>query len=562
MTDTDTEDQAPEATVQAISRRRRTTELGLLVLALLIIAGTYALASLGRNASISADIGPLLAVVGGLIVVAHVVNRKLAPAADGLLLPLAALLNGIGYVFIARLNEDLAAAQATWTAIGIGLYIVTLVVVRDYRWLARYAYTFALIGVGLLILPLFPGVGRNINGSRIWVHFGPVNFQPGEFAKIALAISFAGYLVQRRELLSVATFRIGRLNMPEPKYFGPILVAWGISLMVMIFQRDLGSALLFFVLFVVMLWVATGRGAYLAAGGVMFAIGSYLSWASFGHVKDRVSVWINPWAQAQGKGYQIIQAAYALAWGGSTGTGPGLGIANRIPYDETDFIFAIIGEELGLVGATAILCAFLLIAGSGLRIARRAADPFGKLLAVGLTTLLAFQAFIIVAGVTRLLPLTGVTLPFVSYGGSSLMANYILLALLIRISDQSAHRRAAPCWPGRRTSRAGVNKQIKILAVVILVCYTALFVKLNQVQILDAANLNGRIDNTRTLQRDFNQPRGDIVTADGAVAATSEPRRAALRYQRTYPDGRPVRPRHRLLLVRPPVRRRRAVLQR
>jgi len=435
---------APDAVVRAITKRRRTTELGLLILAIIIVGGAYTLVSFGRNTSLSAEVSPFLGVVVGLVVVAHIVNRKFAPASDGLLLPLAALLNGIGYVFIARLDQDLAAAQATWTAIGIGLYIATLVVIRDYRWLAKYPYTWALIGVALLVVPLLPGIGRNINGSRIWVDIGPISFQPGEFAKIALAISFAGYLEQRRELLSVATFRIGRLNTPDPKHFGPILMAWAISLVVMIFEKDLGSALLFFVLFVVMLWVATGRGAYLAAGGVLFGIGALFTWTQFEHVQRRVDVWLNPWADPQGSGFQIIQSVYALAWGGSTGTGPGLGIAGRIPYDETDFIFAVIGEELGLVGATAVLCAFVLIAGSGLRIARRATDVFGTLLAVGLTSLIAFQGFIIVAGVTRVLPLTGVTLPFVSYGGSSLMSNYILLALLIRISDQTAHRRARP----------------------------------------------------------------------------------------------------------------------
>lgn len=429
------------ATIEATARRRRTTELGLLVLAVFIICGTYALASLGRNASVPADIGPFLAVVVALLVGAHLVVRRLAPAADPILLPLAALLNGIGYVFIARLDEDLAGLQASWTAVGVLGFVITLLVVRDVRILERHRYTIGLLGVLLLLLPLVPGVGVTINGARIWVELGPVSFQPGEFAKIALAIFFAGYLVERRELLGVATFRVGPISTPDPRQFAPVLVAWAISLTVMIFQRDLGSALLFFLLFVVMLWIATGRASYLFAGAVLFALGAVVSWQLFSHVQDRVDVWLNPWADPSDAGFQIIQGAYALAWGGFTGVGPGLGIAGRIPYDETDFIFAVIGEELGLVGATAVLCAFLLIAGSGLRIARTAADGFGSLLAAGLTTLIAFQAFIIVGGVTRLLPLTGVTLPFVSYGGSSLVANYVLLALLLRISDQGARRR-------------------------------------------------------------------------------------------------------------------------
>ena len=430
----------PTSAVQALGKRRRTTELGLLVLAVLIILGGYALASLGRNASLPAARWPFLAALLALLIGAHLANRRLAPAADSLLLPIAALLNGIGYVFIARLDQDLAALQASWTAAGILAYVMTLLVVRDIRLLQRYRYTAGLVGVVLLILPLLPGIGRSINGARIWVSVGPVSFQPGEFAKIAFAVFFAGYLVERRELLSVATFRVGRLNTPDPKHFAPILLAWGASLVVLIFQRDLGSALLFFLLFIIMLWVATGRVSYLVVGMVLFLVGAVVSWMSFDHVQKRVSVWIDPWADAQGSGYQIIQAAYALAWGGTSGVGPGLGIAGRIPYDETDFIFAVIGEELGLLGTTAILCAFLLLAGTGLRIARESRDPFPSLLAVGLTVLIAFQAFIIMAGVTRLLPLTGVTLPFVSYGGSSLLANYVLLALLVRISDQTAAR--------------------------------------------------------------------------------------------------------------------------
>ncbi len=424
----------------ATARRRRTTELGLLVLAGLIICGAYALASLGRNASLPADIIPFLGVILALVAVAHLAIRRLAPAADPLLLPVAALLNGLGYVFIARLDERLAGLQASWTAIGIAVFIGTLLVVRDVKVLQRYRYTAGLVGVLLLLMPLLPGIGRNINGARIWVAIGPVSFQPGEFAKIALAVFFAGYLVERREVLGVATFRVGPFNTPDPRQFGPVLAAWGISLVVVIFERDLGSALLFFLLFVVMLWVATGRVSYVAAGGMLFVAGAVASWAFFDHVQRRVSVWLDPWADPQGAGYQVIQGAYALAWGGTTGVGPGLGIAGRIPFDETDFIFAIIGEELGLLGATAVLVAFLVLAGSGLRIAREAGEGFGSLLAVGLTTLLAFQAFIIMAGVTRLLPLTGVTLPFVSYGGSSLVANYMLLALLLRVSDQSARR--------------------------------------------------------------------------------------------------------------------------
>ena len=417
---------------------RRSTEAGLLVIAGLVIGLAYTLAGLGSSASLPGDIGPFLGVVLALFVAAHVGIRRLAPRADPLVLPLAVLLNGLGYVFIARLDEQLASQQAAWTGIGVASFLITLAVVRRVRTLERLRYTVGLIGVLLLVSPLIPGVGRLINGSRIWIRVGPVSFQPGEFAKVALAIFFAAYLVERRELLATSMRRIGPIKIPDPKDLAPLVVAWGFSLMVMMFQRDLGSALLFFVLFLTVVWVATGRLAYLVVGLALFGGGATLSWRLFSHVQQRVAMWIDPWQDIRGRGYQIVQATYAFAWGGAAGTGLGLGIDGRIPYQETDFIFAIIGEELGLVGATAVVVAFALLIGSGLRIAVRVQDPFAKLLACGLTTLIGFQAFLIMAGVTRLLPLTGVTLPFVSYGGSSLVSNWVLIALLVRVSDQTA----------------------------------------------------------------------------------------------------------------------------
>jgi peptidoglycan glycosyltransferase len=422
-----------------IALARRRTELGLVVLGALVTVGAYALASLGRTARLPADIVPFLGVVVGLLVVAHLATRRLASGADALLLPLAGLLNGIGYVFIARLDEasrnpdGLAGLQAVWTALGVGAYVVTLVVVRRARDLARYRYTLLLIGVGLLLLPLVPLVGNQIRGARIWVSIGPVGFQPGEFAKIALAVFFAGYLMERRELLKEWAFDL--------KVLGPVLLAWAASLVVMTAERDLGSSLLFFTLFVVLLWVATARTLYLVLGGGLFVGGALLAWQAFSHVQQRVDIWLNPWTDFNGDGFQVVQSWFAMAWGGIGGTGLGLGNPERIPVVTTDFIFAAIGEELGLFGTTAIIVAFLLMIGAGLRVAVRAEDSFDKLLATGLTTLLGVQAFIIMAGVTRLLPLTGVTLPFVSYGGSSLLGNYVLLALLVRVSDDTAKRR-------------------------------------------------------------------------------------------------------------------------
>jgi cell division protein FtsW (lipid II flippase) len=417
-----------------IATVRRRNELGLVFLGAVITGAAYTLASLGRTASLPADSGPFRGVVLALLGAAHLATRRLAPTADAILLPVAGLLNGLGYVFIARLDEELAALQATWTAVGIAGYVGTLFVVRHTRTLERYRYTLMLIGVALLLLPLVPGVGREIRGARIWVSLGSLNFQPGEFAKIVLAVFFASYLVEKRELLRVHTARLGRIYLPDLRTLGPVLLAWIASLVVMTAERDLGTSLLFFALFLVMVWVATGRASYLAVGAVLFTAGSYLAWRLFDHVQTRVEVWINPWTDVADTGFQIVQATFALAWGGVAGTGIGLGNPDRIPIGTSDMIFAVIGEELGLLGSTAVLVAFLLMVGSGLRIALRADRPFDKLLAAGLTTIIGLQSFIIIGGVIRLVPLTGITLPFVSYGGSSLVANYVLLALLLRIS--------------------------------------------------------------------------------------------------------------------------------
>ncbi len=423
--------------------RRRNAELGLIVLASAVTAGAYVLASLGQSASIPANIGPFLGVVIGLLVLAHLANRWLAPSADPVLLPLAALLNGLGYVFIVRLAGDLGddaadlpGLQANWVAISIAAYVGVLLSVRRVRSLEQYRYILAVIGLVLLLVPLLPGIGREINGARIWASIGPVNFQPGEFAKLALAIFFAAYLTDKRELLQQATVRIGPVRFPEPRHLGPILFAWGLSILVMIAEKDLGSSLLFFAMFVVLLWVATEKLGYVVLGFLMFGAGAAFTWSQFSHVQDRVSTWLDPWSVAKEEGFQTVESAFALAEGGLTGSGLGLGEPDRIPEIETDFIFAAIGEELGLLGAAAVLMAYLLMIGSGLRIAVRAPRTFDKLLAVGLTTLIGTQAFIIIAGVIRLVPLTGITLPFVSYGGSSLLANYVLLALLIRLSDE------------------------------------------------------------------------------------------------------------------------------
>jgi len=432
--------------------RRRTTELGLFLLVVLIITGAYVLVGLGQEASLPAGIGPLLLLIMGLLLVAHVAIRRLAPQADGTLLPVAALLNGIGYVFIARLDDQLAANQAVWTLLGIGVFAATLAIVRDAADLSRYMWTFALAGLGLLLLPLLPVIGLTINTARLWIQVGPVNFQPGELAKIALTIFLAAYLVENREVLAMGNHRLGPIQIPDLRHLAPVVVAWAGSLVVMIAERDLGSSLLLFATFIVMLWVATSRVAYVVVGAALFAVGAFVSWSLFDHVQLRVDIWLDPWQDPFGDGFQLVQSTFGMAGGGLFGTGPGQGRPDLIPLPETDFIFAAITEELGLLGGTALLAAYLLIVGTGLRTAVRSTDPFSTLLATGLTFVVGFQAFVIIGGVLRLVPLTGITLPFVSYGGSSLVANYILLAILVRISDQVNRRAdaaaAAPAGPG------------------------------------------------------------------------------------------------------------------
>lgn len=427
-------------TTSPIAAARRSTELGLVVMAGIITGAAYTLASLGKNAEIPPIIVPFLLIVLGLLLAAHLATRWFASGADATLLPLVALLHGLGYVMIARLSDRLAGLQTTWSFVSVIAFSGTLVVVQRPSDLARYKWSFFAIGAVLLVLPLVPGIGASFGGARIWVSIGPLNFQPGEFAKIALAIFFAGYLAERRELIATGTWKVGPLRLPEPRHLLPILGAWGFSVLAMVGLKDLGASLLFFSLFVVMLWVATERTSYLVIGLGLFAGAAYTAWRMFGNVQTRVAIWRDPWAQYEGRGYQLAQAMFSFADGGLGGTGLGLGSPDKIPEVKNDFIFAAFGEEMGLFGATAILIAFLLIIGAGFRIAVRSERPFDKILAVGLTTIFGLQAFIIIGGVVRVVPLTGVTLPFVSYGGSSLLANYVLLALLVRISDTTARR--------------------------------------------------------------------------------------------------------------------------
>lgn len=421
---------------------RRNTEASLLVISLMIAIGGYWLASLARAPAVPPELILYAILYAGIYLCAHLAVRRLAPRSDPLFLPIALMLNAIGFVIIYRLeipieSPGLAAAQTRWLVTAVIVFILTLWLVPDVRALARYRYTFAFAGVVLLLLPMLPVLGREVNGARLWIRLGPLNFQPSELGKIALVLFFAGYLAERRELLAVATRKIGPLGLPQLRHFGPVLLAWAISLLVMVNQSDLGSSLLFFAIFVAMLWMATGRPAYLLSGILMFALGAFVASRLFTHVQSRVLVWRDPFKYINDKGYQVVQSLFAFATGGAWGTGLGLGRPDLIRFSvHTDFIFSALGEELGLVGAAAALTAYALFASRGFGLATRSRDDFSKLLAAGLTFTLSFQTILIVGGVTNLFPLTGVTMPFMSYGGSSLVSNFILVALLVRISDE------------------------------------------------------------------------------------------------------------------------------
>lgn len=419
---------------------RRNRELWLLILALIIGGGALVLVAMARDADQPLAPLPLMAMVTVAYVVAHIVTRRVAPQADALILPLAAILNVLGLAAIYRLSpEELGPLQVTWTLFGVACYVATILLVKDFLALARYKYILGFIGVGLLLLPVVPGLGKVVNGAQLWVAIGSFQFQPGELAKLCLVVFLAAYLAERKELLAIASRKVAGIHFPDLKHFGPLLVMWGLSLAVMFFEKDLGSSLLFFSIFLVMVYMATARVIYLAVGGVLFAIGAYIGYQVFSHVQDRVTIWLNVFDPRfiTNESYQLAQSLFALATGGLFGTGLGLGRPDLIPAASTDFIFSVIGEELGLLGTAGILICFLLLMARGFRTALNAREEFGQLLAAGLITIFAIQTVIILAGVTRLMPLTGITLPFMSYGGSSLLSNFILIGLLVRISHHT-----------------------------------------------------------------------------------------------------------------------------
>jgi cell division protein FtsW (lipid II flippase) len=412
----------------------------------------FASVYIARQSVVSTASLTYAAIFFGVFLAAHLVTRATVPFADPYLLPIAGLLSALGVTEIYRLHPDDAFKQGFWIIVGVVLFAAVLYVLhRDYRRIESYKYLFGLTAIGLLVLPILPVLGQTVNGARLWVHVGPLQFQPGELAKVMLIVFLAGYLREKREVLAQ-----GRL-----KDFGPLLVIWGIAMLVLLETRDLGGGLLYFGIFLAMLFVATGRMAYVLAGIALFLVGSVGVWKVTPHVQERVTDWRYPWTDhpvycpgAPGshlalrqncQSYQIVQSLYSIAHGGYTGTGLGRGTVTAlgapdkplIPYAKTDFIFSVIAQEIGLVGAAAFLLVYMVFVLRGVRIALLAQDGFSKLLALGLTFAFGLQAFIIVGGILRIIPLTGITLPFVSYGGSSVVANFVLLAGLLLVSNRA-----------------------------------------------------------------------------------------------------------------------------
>jgi cell division protein FtsW (lipid II flippase) len=443
--------------MEFVHRRRRGAELFLLLLSLFVGLGAYAAVGIGAEGEVPADLIGYGGWLAALVVACHRVIRFRAEYADPILLPVVSALNGLGLAMIYRLDltnavgtGDNASRQLIWMTVGVVLFIVVLLVLRDHRRLQAFTYTSGLAALVLLLLPLLPGLGRTVNGAQIWIRLGSMSFQPGEIAKGRLGITFAGYLVQHRDALALAGRRFLFVDLPRGRDLGPILLMWLVSLGVLVFQNDLGSSLLFFGIFLVMLYVATERPGWLLVGALLFAFGAWLGYLSTPHVKIRVSAWLDPFSSDSA--YQIVQGMYGMAWGGLVGRGLGEGNPQMTPFSYSDFILPSLGEELGLTGTMAIILLYGLLVERALRTALISRDNFGKLVAVGLATVFMLQVFVVIGGVTKLIPLTGLTTPFLSYGGSSLVANWVIIALLLRVSDQA--RRPPPELGGDSDSDA------------------------------------------------------------------------------------------------------------
>lgn len=561
---------------------RRNTELLLLIASAFPVILLYAMYVLTAGAAISFE---TLAVPIGLFAAfaaAHIAVRILAPGADPAILPIVFVLSGIGITFVTRLAPALAISQLIILFVSVALMVGTLALVKNLDVVMRYKYTFGIIGIILLMLPIF--IGTTISGSKLWIRIAGFTIQPGEFAKVFIVLFLAGYLAENRELLSISNRKILGFKIPRLRLLLPLFAVWGVCLLVVVFERDLGSAVLFYTIFLLMLYVATGRFSYVVIGLALLAVGAVGAYKFLSHVQVRFQVWVDPFKDAQGQGYQIVQSLFSLADGGLVGVGIGNGMANNIPVVESDFIFSAIGEEMGLLGGGAVLILFMLFAVRGLTTAARAKSDLAAFSATGLTAAISFQAFLIVGGVTRLIPLTGVTLPFMSQGGSSLLASFIIVALLLRAGDEATGREAELTGTGtmaaitddqvasaaaptgsrfatsssygsgshsvgsrmrRRlldTPESGVLGRVALanrLTRAVL-AFTALFAiligNLTYVQVIKAKDYQDMPSNNHTITKARYIKRGSIITADGLTLAESIQQEDGT-YVRSYPNG-------------------------
>lgn len=521
---------------------RRNLELALLCIAAPLVILLFAMIALGEGSSLSWE---NLGVPVGIFIaflIAHLAIRKLAPGADPALLPLSFALSGIGIAFVTRLAPELAMRQVMWLFFGVVCMLLVLIFLKNLDRIANYKYTLMIAGFLLLLSPLLPVVGQEIYGSRIWLNIAGISFQPGEIAKILIVLFLAGYLAQNREMLSIFTHRIGPFKIPDLATLVPLLVMWVISLLIVIFEKDLGSALVVFFVFITMLYVATGKKTYLIIGFVLIAIGGVAAFLLFDHVQIRVDTWLDPFKDATGDGYQLVQAIFSIADGGLFGVGIGNGMSDQIPIVESDFIFAAIAEETGLLGAAGLLLLYLCFAIRGLVTAARAKSDVSSFIAVGLTASIILQAFIIVGGVTRLIPLTGLTLPFVSQGGSSLLASFIAIGFLLRCGDQSTGL-GTEMISGTGTlssesvlGRVSLGKRLTKTMIAFSVLFALLVANLTLIMVVQANDYKNMPSNNHTLAREARTERGTISTYDNVVLAQSVLQDDGT-YERVYPSG-------------------------
>ena len=540
---------------------RRTTELLLLIAAAFPVTLLYAMYVVTAGAALSFQ---TLAVPLGLFAAfaaAHIGVRIFAPGADPAILPVVFTLSGIGITFVTRLQPDASLGQVIFLFLGVALMVGTLAVVKNLEVIKRYKYVLGIAGIILLVLPMF--IGTEIYGSKLWIKIGGFQFQPGEFAKVLIVLFLAGYLAENRELLSISNRTVLGIKFPRLRLLYPLFIVWGVCLLVVAFERDLGSALLFYTIFLIMLYVATGRVSYVIIGLALLAVGAFGMYQIMSHVQVRVAIWLDPFSDAQNLGYQIVQSLFSLADGGLAGVGIGKGMADIIPVVASDMIFAAIGEEMGLLGGSAVLLLFMLFAVRGLTTAARAKSDLAAFSAAGLTAAISFQAFTIVGGVTKLIPLTGVTLPFMSQGGSSLLASFVIVALLLRAGDEATGRSTEIANTSTDLATAGYRTTVRgshmrrpaldtpesgLLGRVALAnrltrtvfLFTALFAVLigniTYIQVIKASEYQDMPSNNHTINKARFIKRGSIITADGLTLAESI-QQADGTYARSYPNG-------------------------